>query len=671
MIPIYLRSRIFLLFVFILASCNSVGTVTTPPNQATTPTQDKQAPTIAPTEVPFQPTIAVIGPEEIVYDWSYYACDPEDIPDLPARAFRDAEGQVHVIAAHIRSRASVGSDLDHLTHECDILMNSDHDADPSQFNDNEWIAAPYTEDGQTIYAVVHNEYHGWEHNDCASDSVDFGCWYNTLTLAVSHDGGRTFEDASPPPDHFVAGLPYPYEAGAGPYGTLEPSNILKAKDGFYYQVTRVDDYNSDDQWLCLNRTDHLADPTSWRAWDGTGFNMRYISPYAQPDADPNEHLCEPLSPDETGLMAQSLTYNTALDRYVLLGLSADSINGREVWGIYYSFSEDLIHWTHRQLLWERELSWTWQPGDEQPIGYPTLIDPDSPSLSFDTTDNQVYLYYTKFNAGSPLDRDLVRVPVEFINTPDAAQAADTRTQLDLQPATVNGEEVTISGQLTTIYGTPLAGETVNLLATQNDGDGVYFEYQLSGKIPAEATRAILGYRNHIECDCTDTNSEFWLYNMDFEMGEGGVNLVPNPTFANGLSDANLWNGGNLAEVIPSDRDNGNLFHFRAEAGQTSAGDLASFSVTGGKTYNASFGARVPPASNGTGFFVLVFLGNSGELVRYPIYFDSPALPFGNAETDADGHFEITSSEPVGNSSLEVVYSGNERYLPAKATTTLP
>lgn len=674
-----LNRQLFIVLVLVLSACNLPGGAVDTSGQTDSSTQPAPtvppavSPTVISTEIPFQPTLAVVGPEEIVFDWSYDSCDPEDIPDLPARAFRDVDGQVHLIAAHIRSRANVGLDLNHLTHQCDILMNSDHDDDPSHFNDNEWIAAPFTEDGETVYAVVHDEYHGWEHNDCNSTTVDFGCWYNTLTLAVSHDGGQTFEDAAPPPDHFVAGLPYSYEAGAGPYGTLEPSNILKAKDGYYYQVARVDDYKSTNQWLCLNRTDNLSDPTSWRAWDGTGFNMQYISPYKEPDADPSKHLCEPLSPDETGLMSQSLTYNTVLDRYVLLGLSADHINGREVWGIYYAFSEDLIHWTHRQLLWERELNWTFQPGDEQPIGYPTLIDPDSPSMSFDSTDNQLYLYYTKFNAGSPLDRDIVRVPVEFFETQAEAQAADTRTKLDLQPATVTDGNVTFSGKLTTTFGTPLSGETIDLFATQNSGNGDYFEYQLSGKIPTDATRAILGYRNHIECDCTDTDSEFWLYNMNFEMGNSGVNLIPNPTFANGVSGANLWNGGNLAKVETSDRNDGNMLHIRAEAGQTSAGDLASFSVKGGETYTATFGARVPPASNRTGFFVLVFLNNSGELVRYPIYFDAPALPVGSAETDADGNFMVTWSTPVNTNSIQVIFSGDERFLQSKAVSyiTLP
>ena len=45
-----------------------------------------------------------------------------------------------------------------------LLGSSDDlglDADPSQFDEAEWLAAPYTEDGETVYAVVHNEYRGF------------------------------------------------------------------------------------------------------------------------------------------------------------------------------------------------------------------------------------------------------------------------------------------------------------------------------------------------------------------------------------------------------------------------------------------------------------------------------------------------------------------------------
>jgi hypothetical protein len=53
-----------------------------------------------------------------------------------------------------------------------------------------------------------------------------------------------------------------------------------------------------------------------------------------------------------------------------------------------------------------------------PIAYPSALDPSSPSRNFDTTDGRFYLYYTRFNreAGTDLDRDLVRVPVTITGT---------------------------------------------------------------------------------------------------------------------------------------------------------------------------------------------------------------------------------------------------------------
>ncbi|MEJ2759609.1 MAG: hypothetical protein P8046_14105, partial [Anaerolineales bacterium] len=423
------RTWILIWLVLLLSACSlpaeSNGDDLTP----TTP-QEELAPTTAQVEDTARPAMAVVGPEEVVFDWSTDACDPEDIPDLPARAFQDSEGQVHLVSSHLISRASVGPNLDDLTHQCAPIMISDHNADPAMFNDNEWIAGLYTEDGQTVFASIHNEYHGWEHGDCAGfPSGSFACWYNTLTWAISTDGGNSFIDAFSPPAHFVAGLPHPYEAGAGPYGVMEPSNILKAKDGYYYQFAKVDDYRSDDQWACLMRTDNLADPASWRAWGGEVFDVAFLDIYAHPEANRENNLCVPIAQDEIGNMTQSVTYNTFLDRYVLVGLSADHLDGREVWGIYYAFSDDMVHWTHRKLLWERELPWTWQPGDDQTLLYPALLDPDSPSLSFETTGQQVYLYYTTFNGGNSLDRDLIRVPVAFFQSEAEALAADTRTQL--------------------------------------------------------------------------------------------------------------------------------------------------------------------------------------------------------------------------------------------------
>ena len=221
-----------------------------------------------------------------------------------------------------------------------------------------------------------------------------------------------------PPSHLVARFPYPYKAGAGPEGFRAPSNIIKANDGFYYNYFNVSEYETQDQWVCVMRTDDISNPKSWRFWDGSNFTGQFADPYRDLINNPEDHICAPLDRNNIGhALNESISYNTYLDRYVLIGISADWIDEREVWGFYYSFSEDLIHWTRRKLLVEIELPWTVEfPGADLSYLYPSLLDPDSDSRNFDTTGKTAYLYYTRNNFGhASLDRDLVRVPVEFFS----------------------------------------------------------------------------------------------------------------------------------------------------------------------------------------------------------------------------------------------------------------
>jgi hypothetical protein len=76
---------------------------------------------------------------------------------------------------------------------------------------------------------------------------------------------------------------------------------------------------------------------------------------------------------------------------------------------------------------EAEAVWTYQCGDPNPIAYPVLLDPNSPSRNFETTGQSVYLYYTRFNYQNcqmNLDRDLIRIPIQF-NASDIPPNAPT------------------------------------------------------------------------------------------------------------------------------------------------------------------------------------------------------------------------------------------------------
>jgi hypothetical protein len=359
--------------------------------------------------------VDITGLEETVFDWSQDACAPDDIPDIPARAFRDAQGRVQLIASYYTNRRMIGPDLDHLSRDCGVVMPSNYNSDPTMFDDRELLHSTYTPDGKTVFGLVHNEYQGNSHPGRCPSGENIECWYNAVTLAVSTDGGLSFGHA-PPPGHLVASIPYPYAPDSGPAGIFQPSNIVR-KDGHYYTLLRVQQYRDQPPGTCVMRTTDLADPNSWRAWGGSGFDIRFIDPYLEPDERPQDHICRPVSYDEIQLMVESLTFNTYLDRFLLVGTALEQDRqGGPVFGIYYSTSENLIDWTPRELVVEVESRHTYRCGDPDPVAYPSVLDPDSSSRNFDTTGKRAYLYFTRYNyeaCKETSDRDLVRVPIEF------------------------------------------------------------------------------------------------------------------------------------------------------------------------------------------------------------------------------------------------------------------
>jgi hypothetical protein len=120
------------------------------------------------------------------------------------------------------------------------------------------------------------------------------------------------------------------------------------------------------------------------------------------------------------------------------------------------------------------LPWTYrcQDGPEQ-LRDPSLLDNHSKSRNFETIGQRPYLYFTRFNVGfnSPtscftsLDRDLIRIPLEFSNRqpggPHAALAASTQ-------APQTGQQVTFDAS-----GSSDADGTITAYQWDLDGDGVY------------------------------------------------------------------------------------------------------------------------------------------------------------------------------------------------------
>jgi hypothetical protein len=382
-----------------------------------------------------EPGVRATGPEETVFDWSEKACEEIDIPDTPARAFRDSSGRVQLIDSHYVTRRNIGTTLGSVTHDCSILMASNVDQDPSHYDDHVWMGAPYTLDGQTVYALVSNELQGWRYPTCPVGDTwaeQQTCWENSITSAVSTDKGDHYAHAAVP-QQLVAAAPYQYTAGSGPYGYFAPSNIVhRQQDDYYYALIRAEHIGDQQVGACLIRTRTLGDPASWRAWDGGDFNVSFINPYVATGEAASAHVCTPVATPQIAKMTSSLTYSTYFGKFILVGQLApkNPVTQEVIPGFYYSLSDDLIHWSPAKLLVQAELDWTFQCGDQgPPIRDPSLLDPGSSSQNFEVVGQHPYLYFTRFNydfwdngeCAQSLDRDLIRIPIEFSDasgTPD-------------------------------------------------------------------------------------------------------------------------------------------------------------------------------------------------------------------------------------------------------------
>ncbi len=384
-------------------------------------------------DLPAGPPAAVrvtVGEEELVMDTSRVGCREAaglDLPDVQARAFRSpVDDLLWLVSGNAPDNYWLaGPSFDALARVCTPVLRSGDSPYPFTFDNQEWIVSVYRE-GERVHALIHNEYHDPIAAGCRPGVSDPSnpCWYNAITYAVSTDGGRSFLQPSFP-HHVVAAVPTPWNPTAGPrgrtpgpYGYFSPSNIVRHKDGFYYALFFAipDPVNQAVRGTCLMRTDDLADPASWQAWDGTGFALTMRPPYTEDGTPAPTGLapCTFVSPETIGDLHGSLTYNSYLEAYLLVGSGVTVRDGAVVCGTFFSLSEDLIHWSSPQLLLPGTLPYPPCTTDGNPNGsiiYPSIIDHAAATPNFEVSGRTPHLYYVRANAG--LDRDLVRVPLAF------------------------------------------------------------------------------------------------------------------------------------------------------------------------------------------------------------------------------------------------------------------
>lgn len=354
-----------------------------------------------------------LGLIETVFNHTTDACEKVDIPDAPARAWRDSKGLVHFLATHNIARVMIGPDLNSVVRNCTPVFNSSANGDNSLFQDREWLHSPRIfDDGQTMFALVHEEYHGWEHNNCTAKlTVPEHCWYNSITSVVSTDGGWTWKYTNPPPGHLVASLPYQYVKDMEHGGYFSPGTIVKSKDGFFYSTMFANSKPPMQQkyGLCVMRTKNLLNPKSWRGWNGSSFSVQFADPYAAgfDPATAFSHLCTPTSLPQIGFMHESLVWSTYFESWMLVGSTA--VN-KSAFGFWFSLSSDLIHWNDRVLI--RTVPHV--RGKDLPFeAYPSVLDPKSNDSNFQTVGQDAYIYFMHMLGGS-WERHVLRQPIRFM-----------------------------------------------------------------------------------------------------------------------------------------------------------------------------------------------------------------------------------------------------------------
>jgi len=309
---------------------------------------------------------------------------PIDLPDTPARAFLDARGETVLVTVDSTSRLSRGSSLLNTTRDCAIVLNSTLSDDPALYaTDDGFLDATHSFNNGTVVALLHDEYPGMNHNNCDVKPVVWPCcWTVSLSLAVSHDWGRSWARAGAPPANLVAAVPYRYDPappaantifGWGDTGGITPHPT----DGYYYvAMNNRMRKGLQSNGTCVMRSNALLDPRSWRGWSGAAFSVPFVSAYTLPPGQEAAHICTVLAPFAASpCTVLGTTFSIYLGAFVAtLGCWPDAQPGPIDNTFLWTTSADFVHWSVPAPLFT-------PPGalHTQFYLYPALLDAGAPA----------------------------------------------------------------------------------------------------------------------------------------------------------------------------------------------------------------------------------------------------------------------------------------------------
>lgn len=319
--------------------------------------------------------VAPSGPPASVWGSidALHKCGVNDVPDIPARAFVDGDGQVHMIVGSTSFHRMSGPSVFNQTRNCTPAWNSTQNADPSMFASAEWLDSPHAFANGTVVALVHVEYDAM---NIEVPKCPYGyprCWTVTVTQAISDDWGLTWRHARPPPAHLVAAVPYAFNQTQPASGWGDPSNFFRSPlDGLYYfAVLNRNQVGLQAPGICFARTADLTDPSSWRAWGGAAWNVSWVSPYTMAPGTEVDHVCATVVTAEQ-CMPSGVVWSSFLSLYVI---TLDCIEKQGA--VYISSSPDLISWTPVTPFYTIEDLPADVKKNVTSMTYPTFIDPSA------------------------------------------------------------------------------------------------------------------------------------------------------------------------------------------------------------------------------------------------------------------------------------------------------
>jgi hypothetical protein len=335
--------------------------------------------------------IAIAGPEQTISAGAAAPCDSSDLPDAPARAFRDAGGEMVLFAPNYPNRAYVGPDLAHLVKDCRVRFSAAGSADPLLLDDRTWLHAFHTDDGENVFAFASASFIPYRHKlPCAAGSAKTDCWRNGIAALVSDDGGSTFRYLGTPPGHMVFPPPPAYRDDlASPPGFMATTNIVPWNGALYTILWRRGEDGRGEN--CLARAPS-SDPLAWELWDGRAFVP--ASRFDGAAWQVTDTACTRIGPRGDPWI-RGLVYHAASRTF----LAVFQYRSGGDHGFAVATSPDLLTWSDPVMLLSADLG---ADVDAAPhvgdswVSYPAIIDAASSDRNFAAIGDTANLVFTRF-----------------------------------------------------------------------------------------------------------------------------------------------------------------------------------------------------------------------------------------------------------------------------------